>query len=148
MRWFFKPGVDLSMKVQEPKAPKLEWPEVPGFSRVTVPMESEEKCDLHPDITYWRCWLLWYESRNVKVKTRTLAGGGYDWVAIYRQDSKDGKGGTHVQKSDVVVGGAGLPGVDLLHRRDAPPGPADDVGKRKPPEETLETPGVFVEGRG
>lgn len=105
----FLTGKEMRSKREDPLPPRLTWPEIPGFTRVTDGMELEERCDKHPAITYWECWEFHFKSKGIKVQTRVMSGGDRTWVAIYRKE------GIHVEESRVVVGGAGIPGADYFH---------------------------------
>jgi len=100
MRWFFKPGVDLSMKAEEKmdEQSRLTLPLVDGFFQVTEAMEPNEKCDLHPNLTFWGCWVEWYRGRGkrgIRTKVVTQKTHGRVWVAVYRENYKSGRGSNH-----------------------------------------------------
>ena len=97
MRWFFKPGVDLSMKAEEKmdEQSRLTWPKVEGFFQVTEAIEFEERCDQHPRRTYWRCWMEHFAKRSIKVQAINLKTHGRVWVAVYRENYKSRRGSIH-----------------------------------------------------
>ena len=86
MRWFFKPGVDMSIN---------RWPLVDGFFQFTEAMDPTEKCDRHPNLTFSQCWVEWFRGRGIKTQVNTQKVNGQAWVAVYRENLKSGRGSTH-----------------------------------------------------
>jgi len=70
------------------ETPRIKWPEVAGFYRVTEAMEENQRCDRHPDTTYWECWMRHFQTRKIRVQAVNLKSAGRNWVAVYREGSK------------------------------------------------------------
>ena len=72
--------------VRKGDPPRMRWPVIIGYFRFTDPMERTQKCDKHPNITFWECWLSHFELRNIKAQAVKSMAGGRIWYAVYCQD--------------------------------------------------------------